>query len=423
MKLWTRSIRPPDPSEITPNANPPASVPPSTVGPDQLVSPGNPDGVTVSGETGSWQPPTILPSAWSGWPSDWWTSWSSSSAALLADTAWMCIDYNSSILSTMPPYLVDAAPSLQADWLRNPDPDLYNSWEDMARALFWDYQAVGESFLLATARYATGWPARFHVVPPWMVTVELRDGLREYRIGELPVSGGPAGDLLHIRYRAGVDQARGEGPLEAGRARAVAAGMLVQYVTKLTAGGGIPAGVLRHPQELDPAQSAQLKADWVTARLSGIGEPAVLSGGITWEATQVNPRDMALLELANTTDSRIAYLLKVPGPLVGLPGGGDSLTYNTTLQIREQHWQAGLKPMAQTIMSAMSEWALPRGTRVEVNRDAYVQPEPLQRAQTAQILNAIRDEQGVPVMSVEQIQQAERLSNSTPEDLSSGVLK
>ena len=34
-------------------------------------------------------------------------------------------------------------------------------------------------------------------------------------------------------------------------------------------------------------------------------------------------------------------------------------------------------------MAALSEWVLPRGTTVEVNRDAYVQPEPLERAQTA----------------------------------------
>ena len=47
-------------------------------------------------------------------------------------------------------------------------------------------------------------------------------------------------------------------------------------------------------------------------------------------------------------------------------------------------------------MAALSGWLVPRGTRVEVNRDAYVQPEPLVRAQTAQIYNAIRDEDRHP---------------------------
>ena len=60
--------------------------------------------------------------------------------------------------------------------MTNPDPDLYGSWNEFAKQLLWDYQAAGEVFVLVTARYATEWPARFHVVPPW--TVERRDGRR-----------------------------------------------------------------------------------------------------------------------------------------------------------------------------------------------------------------------------------------------------
>src|SRR5262245_52688317 len=73
--IFRRSIRPPyDPSDITPNSNPPGSVPPSTVGPDQLVHPGDPHGVTVTGpaDAGTGPPPRIIPSAWSGWPAGWW---------------------------------------------------------------------------------------------------------------------------------------------------------------------------------------------------------------------------------------------------------------------------------------------------------------------------------------------------------------
>lgn len=392
-------------------------MPPSTVGPDQLMEPGDPHGATVTGDVAAWSPPPLLPMPWSGWPADWWTAWSQSGAAALADTAWMCVDYNSSILASMEPYLVDAAPSLQTDWLNNPNPDVYTCWDEFARTLFWDYQGVGEAFVLATGRYSTGWPARFHVVPGWAVSIELVDGIRSYMIGGRDVTQ----DILHVRYRSSADMAHGQGPLEAGWSWSVAAGMLQQYVTKLAAGGGIPSGVIYHPYEQSPEQSAQLKADWVAARLSGIGEPAVLSGGIKWEPTQVNPKDMALLELSEAMDARIAYLLKVPAPIIGLSGGRQaSLTYQTTLQVREQHWQGGLKPMEKMVMRALSGWALPRGTTVEVNSDSYVQPEPLQRAQTAQILNSIQDAQGVPVLSVEQIQQAERLDNSTPEGASLG---
>ena len=47
----------------------------------------------------------------------------------------------------MPPYLVGAAPSLPADWMTNPDPDLYTSWDEFAKQLLWDYQ-LGEAFVL-----------------------------------------------------------------------------------------------------------------------------------------------------------------------------------------------------------------------------------------------------------------------------------
>src|SRR5262245_32647097 len=96
---------------IIPNENDPAAVPPATVGPDQLMTPGDPSGVTVEEpEVAYAPPPPVYPSPWSGWPAEWNIAWSGQ-LSTLTDTAWMCIDLNSSLLSTMPPYLVDAAPT------------------------------------------------------------------------------------------------------------------------------------------------------------------------------------------------------------------------------------------------------------------------------------------------------------------------
>lgn len=325
----------------------------------------------------------------------------------LTDTAWLCLDLNSSVLSTMPPYLVDAPPSINADWLNNPEPDVYASWEEFAKQLFWDYQ-LGEAFVLVTARYATGYPARFYVVPPWSVEVEIAAGVRRYSIGREDVTP----DVLHVRYRSAVGDARGHGPLEAGAARVIAADVLTRYATALAAGGGIPASVLEHPDELDSAQSAKLKAQWIAARASSIGEPAVLSGGVKWSATQVNPKEMALIELLQFNESRIAVLLGVPPFLVGLPSGGDSMTYSNVESIFDYHWRGGLRPKATSVMAALSGWALPRGVGIELNRDAYVQPGPLERAQTAQILNSIKDENGNPALTVAEIREVERVENA-----------
>jgi HK97 family phage portal protein len=420
MARWfTRAITPPD--DIVPNENDPAAVPPSTVGPDQLVTPGDPHGVVVEADDRlAGPPPRILPSAWSGWPADWWPPLWNGQRSNLTDVAWMCVDYNANVLMEMPPYLVGAAPSLNADWLQNPDPDLYTSWEEFMKQFAWDYQATGEAFVMATARYATGLPARFHVVPPPLVNVEMDAGRRRYTIGDVDVTD----DMLHVRYMSSVGDAHGHGPLEAGQFRVVAARMLAEYGYKLAAGGGIPSGVLTHPEELNPEQAALLQAQWVQARMSTLGEPAVLTGGITWTPTQVDPEKMSLVDLTRDQEARIAYLLGVPGPLVGLPGSGDSLTYNTVLMIFIQHWRVGLRPKAQMLMSALSGWALPRGTRVELNRNSYVEPEPLQMAQTFQILASIIDPTtGLQAITVDEIRAALRVDNSTPTDVSAGVLR
>ena len=138
--------------------------------------------------------------------------------AVLTDTAWACIDLNASVL------VDDAAVHRQ----RRPDAGhglddeprpghLHSAGKSSASQLFWDYQATGEAFVIATARYSTGWPARFHVVPPWLVEVDMDAGLRRYRIGR---------DRSHrttsstCATRARVDDAHGHGPLEAGRADA-----------------------------------------------------------------------------------------------------------------------------------------------------------------------------------------------------------
>ena len=370
-------------------------IPPASVGPPDAAS-GDPQrGCTPQLGSGATESAVslLVASPWDGWPADWWTpAWGRVSS--LTDTAWACIDLNASVLSTMPPYIVNGAPTLDTGWMTNPDPDIYSSWEEFSKSLFWDYQATGEVFVIATARYSTGWPARFHVVPPWLVEVDMDAGLRRYRIGRVEVTQ----DILHLRYQSSVDDAHGHGPLEAGRATLVGAVVLGRYANTV-ASGPIPPSVLYSPEEMSPEQAAKLRDDWVAERVANPGYPGVLTGGLRLETTQLSPKEMALIELAQYTDSKIAVLLGVPPPLVGLPTAGDSLTYNTVLMALEQHWRTGLRPKATAVMAGLSEWLLPRGTTVEVNKDAYVQPEPLVRAQTAEIYNRIVDPPpGKPVL-------------------------
>jgi phage portal protein BeeE len=153
--------------------------------------------------------------------------------------------------------------------------------------------------------------------------------------------------------------------------------------------------------------------------VSRLGLPAVLGGGVTWRATQASALDTALTDLAGYTEAKVAVLLGVPPHMLGLPSGGDSMTYQSVSAIYDYHWRGGLRPKAQRLMLALSQWLVPRGTGLEVNRDEYVRPGPLERAQTWEIY--LRN----GVVAAEDVQVAERFTTAgtTTSTPISGVVK
>lgn len=370
-----------------PNGNP--DLPPSSVGED-VDEPGDEIGFEIVSDGGSWRHTRITPSPWSGWPGDWDTPlWNGqSSLAAMSDTAYTGVDLNSRVLSTMPVYrTADSAVVRPTSWMRNPDPDLYTSWHEFAKQLFRDFQH-GEAFILPTA-WVDGYPERFHVVPPWLVNVEMMGGRRRCTIGALDVTD----EILHIRYDSTTDDARGHGPLEAGAPRLLAAAALARYATTFARQGGIPFFVLKHQEQLTAKQADDLLHNWWESRTNHLGLPAIVSGGLEPHVLE-QPENAALVELARFNESRIAVLLGVPPFLLGLPSGGDSLTYSTTESLYGQHWRAGLMTEAAPVMAALSQWALPLDEAVELNRDEYIRPGFGERVAAMATLHGIVDETG-----------------------------
>jgi phage portal protein BeeE len=128
---------------------------------------------------------------------------------------------------------------------------------------------------------------------------------------------------------------------------------------------------------------------------------------------------MAMIEIAQFTEARIAVLLGVPPFLVGLPsasGGSESMTYSNVSQIRDQHDQMCLKPAVTSVMPALSAWALPSTQQAELNRDEYSRPDFPTRAEAYTKLVA------AGIMSVEEVRVAEQLVGETPEPVTEQFL-
>lgn len=371
-------------------------------------NPGDADGFEFLGEpTESRSLPFPQPSPWSGWPGDWSTPNWGLQAGLnkLVDTAWNCLDLNSSVLASMPVYRMQSGRVMSPmSWMTNPDPLIYTSWQEFAKQVFWDYQ-MGEAFVLPMAHASDGYPLRFRVVPPYLVNVELRSGGRVYTLGAQDVTN----EILHIRYASTTADARGHGPLEAAGARMTAAALLQRYAERIAETGGTPLYWLEVDRRLNQSEANDLLDRWVESRIRRAGEPALVTGGSSLHQGQsMSARDMTLLELAQFNESRIAVALGVPPFLAGLPSGGDSMTYSNVSQLFDFHDRSSLRPKATAVMSAMSGWALPRGQSVELNRDEYSRPPLKERAEGYKILH------DMGAITTEEIRTMERLHGDVP---------
>lgn len=356
-----------------------------------------------------WLPPPQA-QAWDGWPVGWAVPWDNYPTTMQArvSTVFACVDFLSRTFSSFPPYIVkDAIPQEPKSWLASPEPEVYTDWTVFAKQIVNSMLLRGEAFLYVTARGSDGWPLRFIAVSPDYVSVEAAGGgAATYAIGGEPVD---RKELLHIKYQSAPGDVRGHGPLEGAAQSLIGAAALERYATDLATRGGVPWAVLKHPAKLTDVQAQDIQNGWKRASARRDGAPAVLHGGMELETLTLSPADMALLELRTFDSQQIASCFGVPAYLVGLPMPS-GLTYSNATSLFDFVWRATLRPLAQSIASAISQWALPRGTELEFNRDEFTRPDFGERVQAyAQLFNVVDPVTGERALTVEEIRSFERL--------------
>ena len=332
--MSTRALGPPDPLDLPPRstAEPNLNDPVGSVGPD-VPLPLDPSSQPTDGVGGGYgaqhviypgltPPPEAM--AWAGWPSEWAVPWDNGGTLgglVGTDIVWTCVDKNATAVASMPAAAIDGNGiplAQQPTWLLNPQPEVYATWAEFVRQIWWCYQLTGEVFIGATSRYLdSGYPRTFAMLAPWLVNAEIVDGVRRVTINGEDTTG----DVLHIRYVSWPGDARGHGPLEAAGDRLLAVKVLMRYGADLAANGGIPWAVLKHKYKLQEGQATELKAQWIAAAHSRMGAPAVLDSDTELQQLQTTPKDMSLSEMQQFAESRIAVILGLPPFLVGLAVG------------------------------------------------------------------------------------------------------
>jgi HK97 family phage portal protein len=357
--------------------------------------------------------PRLSPVPWAGWPVDFGIPVQAGvgMGANVSDIVFACIDLNARVTANMPVYVTKyGVRQPNPLWVLNPQPELYHSWNQFWETCWWSYQAAGEAFIHCDTRYADGRPQSFHAIDPWLVDPQLSaDGLRTFWINGVDATD----DILHIPYRLVDTVARGIGPLEYAGEHLRAARALTRYGANLANNGGVPYAVLQHKYKLSAEQSASMRQQWIVASLNRMGAPAVLDSDTQFKELQVNPKDMALRELQDHSESRIAVLLGVPPFLVGLPAGGDSLTYSSSVSLFDYHWRSMLDPKSSLIVAALSGWALPLHTDLRINPTEYTRESAAVRGQFYQFMfNIVDPVTGARAMTVDEIREAEQFAPS-----------
>lgn len=302
-------------------------------------------------------------------------------ATLTVPTANRCVQIIADSIGTLPLHAyrngqqLDTTPQL----LEQPDPGFTRV--ETISAVVTSLLLHGNAFGLVAQRDYLGFPTDIVLVSPNAVSVkQSSDGGVEYRVaGRLYHSD----DILHVRGLTLPGQLTGMGVLELHRRTIGTAISAEDYAGELWAGGAHIDGYLKTDLDLAPDEAADLKRQFSAAHSGRQRTPAVLSGGMTYEAMQWSNADLEFLESRKWNALMITQVFGCPPHMVGVPSG-DSKTYQNVQQDSMSFVRYTLRPWLTRIEAALSQM-LPRGQTAKFNLDAMLRDATLDRYKAHQI--------------------------------------
>ncbi len=276
--------------------------------------------------------------------------------------AFRCVQILSDSIATLPlkavrnGQVIADTPQL----LRRPDPQ--ESRIDTVAALVTSLLMHGNAYALIGNRDRLGFATSLTVLAPPAVSVMQEAGAVVYKVGGQSFD---SSEIMHIRGLTLPGSLTGLGPLAVQRRSLGLAIAGEEYSSELFVGGSMPSGVLHVEGELNKTEAEALKNGFVAAHGGRQRTPAVLSGGVKYDALGWSSADLELLESRKYNAQAIATIFGVPGHLIGI-AQSDSMTYSNVQQDSISFVRWSIQPWASRVEAALTE-LLPRGQEAKFN--------------------------------------------------------
>jgi len=187
------------------------------------------------------------------------------------------------------------------------------------------------------------------------------------------------------------------------RATFAAAIAAENYASRYWQGGGSPTGYLTTDANL-PDTVAQTLADrWAEKRRLGPDHPPVMSGGLKYEDSGIDPTTASAVEARRELVADVARYFGIPTRIVNAPTG-DSETYHTSEAGNQDLVRYTLQNYIGAIQDAISD-QLPGGRRMVMDVEPLTRGVQLNRYQAYQyalgskawlLPEDVRDMEGLP---------------------------
>ena len=289
------------------------------------------------------------------------------STTLSIPAAYRCVQLISDTCASLPLHAYRGKTQLarNADILEQPDPA--ETRMSTLAAIFVSLLIDGNAYLLIGNRDSLGFPRSFVVLAPGAVGITSSAGQTVYVVGGQQYD---PEDILHIRGLTLPGHDLGLGVVAMQRRALGLAIAGEDHAAELYVNGAIPAGVLATPAELTQAEADSLRNQFVARHGGRQRGPAILGGGMTYEALSFSASDLELVESRRYSAQMVCTIFGCPSYLVGV-GSTDSRTYANAQDDARFFATYTLRPWLTRVEQSLST-LLPRGQSAKFNLDGLL---------------------------------------------------